>query len=301
MITNNFDLKNFALPLSLAAVLLVAIPAWRTFLPERSRDARETRQRGNVIHETVSDFSRIRVREREGVRSLIFVDKNGQETLQSQIDLNAPHELKLRYSRAMFASLLFREGQDHVLVVGLGGGGMVRFMNHSLPETRVDAVEIDPEVVRIAAEYFGTSDNKYTTIYTEYAFVFLREPNGPYDVIYMDAFLRPPSELTVEDKIGRLKTVEFLREIQMRLKPGGIVAFNLIESDPSTADDLKAIQSAFSSVSIFSVEKTGNLAVMASMEETPSRAELLERVSSVEKRFSTGLPFVEIVEGRRPE
>ncbi len=299
---NSAALKNHALPLGTLALGAIAITALVTFLPMKPGSGRWAARHGEVIHETVSEFSRIRVREREDVRSLFFVDKKGKEKLQSQIDLGAPHELQLRYSRAMFASLLFREKQERVLIVGLGGGGMVRFLNHALPETHVDAVEIDPEVVRIAAEFFGTTGTERTSIHTADAFDFLREPNGPYDVIYMDAFLRPPAELTVEDKTQRLKTEAFLRNIQQRLVPGGLVAFNLIEADKSTAADLAAIRSSFPAVRVFPVPETGNLVVMGlTQESVPATRELLDRSIALEAKPEPVPSLTGFVEGMRAD
>ena len=46
---------------------------------------------GPVIHETQSAFSHIRVREKDKVRSLMFVRPDGGEARQTAIDLDAPH------------------------------------------------------------------------------------------------------------------------------------------------------------------------------------------------------------------
>ena len=76
---------------------------------------------GPVIHERQSAFSHIRVREKDHVRSLMFVRPKGGEGLQTSIDLHAPSELQLDYTRYMFASFLHRQAQDQVLIVGFDG------------------------------------------------------------------------------------------------------------------------------------------------------------------------------------
>ncbi len=296
--------------LALGAALLLVAGA--IFLAANSgewlRAARQARLHGKVIHETRSDFARIRVRERGPLRSLMFVEADGDELLQSRIDLQAPERLELRYSRAMFASFLFRDPQARVLIVGLGGGGMLRFLNSAAPETQVDAVEIDPAVVAIAANYFGTKSGPRTTIHTADAFVFLREQGGPkYDVIYMDAFLRPPAEApeALKEKAQRLKTADFLREIRGRLvEPGGLVVFNLIEWEATTAGDLEAIREVFPAVYRFAVAGTGNLVVIASTE--PQRldaAELTARAARKEanREWAQTIELEAIVGGLLPE
>ena len=179
-------LKKQVLLLVLLAVVgaLVAVVVVPKQIYERLLD----RRFGEIIHEVQSAYSHIRVREREKIRSLMFVDgESGLEQRQSAIDMDAPEEMQLGYTRSLFASFLFRHPQERVLIVGLGGGGMVRFLNHHFTETQVDAVEIDPEVVKIAADYFGTREGERTTIHTEDAFVYLKSLHGPYDAIYMEA------------------------------------------------------------------------------------------------------------------
>lgn len=289
-------MKKFLPAISVAAFFILINAVLLIFFPEWSRESQAERMFGEVIHEETSEFSHIRVREREGVRSLLFVDAKGEEQRQSSVDLDAPAELELLYSRTMFASLLFRKPQEEVLIVGLGGGGMVRFLNEELPAIHVDAVEIDPAVVEVAAEYFGTKNSPQTTIYTADAFVYLREPHGPYDVIYMDAFLKPPTDPGIQELAQRLKTVAFLKDIQARLKPGGIVTFNLIETDASTKSDFAALEEAFPNVYVFEVPRTWNLAVIGSMEEERlSKEELLRRAESLQSKLDIGLDFPAMV------
>ncbi len=233
-----------------------------------SRSDHQQRAHGEVIHETTSDYSQIRIRERDGIRSLFFVDAQGREQRQSAINLHAPEELQLAYSRNVFASMLFRYPQERILIVGLGGGGMVRFLTHAQPAMQIEAVEIDPVVVDLAMEYFGVQPGPTVTLHTADAFVFLREPCGPYDAIYMDAFLRPPEDSDLEEIPQRLKTAAFLRDVRTRLTPEGVLVFNLIQWELTTEDDLASIREVFPQVYVFSVPGTGNLAVIASQETT---------------------------------
>jgi len=281
-----------ALAIAFIAVNVVGL----FFLQDWMREGQARSLHGPVIYETVSDFSHIRVREKDSLRGLFFVDPEGQEQRQSAIDLDHPEELQLGYSRSIFISLLFRRPQEQVLIVGLGGGGMVRFLNQKLPETQVDAVEIDPVVVKIAADYFGTDNGPNTSIYTEDAFVFLKEPHGPYDVIYMDAFLKPPTESGLKELQQRLKTVVFLQDVKARLEPEGLVAINLIETDDSTESDLEALREAFAQVYVFGVPGTYNLAVIASQNpERISAEELRARAAALDEESEIGFEFAPLV------
>lgn len=279
--------------LSWTGIIVLALVIYRSgwFSQERSFVSL-----GKVVYETESDFSRIRVREKDGVRSLLFIDSGGREQKQSAIDLAVPYQLQLGYSKTMFASMLFDESHERVLIAGLGGGGMVRFLNHYFPDTQVDVVEIDPAVVEVAAEYFGTKPGPKTNIFTEDAFVYLAEQHPPYDVIYMDAFLQPPAHSGLEEKTRRLKNVEFLKSLHSQLKPDGLVAFNLIVWEHSTPGDIAAIGEAFPNVYQFGVPGTGNLIVIASMSEfRKTREELQERAAELDKLPQHPLPFADFV------
>jgi spermidine synthase len=256
---------------------------------------------GELLHETRSDYSHIRVREKEGVRSLLFVDEDGTEQRQSAIGMADPGKNQLGYTGSLFTSLLYRHPQDRVLIVGVGGGGMVRFLNESFPDMMVEAVEIDPVVVQLAATYFGTVPGPRTRLHTRDAFVFFREETGLYDAIYMDAFLRPAPDSGLEEKTTRLKTVEFLRTVRSRLVPGGVVAVNLIEAQPETADDLAAIRTVFPTTALFNVPESGNLVVIGSSEvPAPDAAELARRAAKLDAELAAELSFGELAGNLRP-
>lgn len=46
-----------------------------------------------------------------------------------------------------------------LLVVGLGGGSLPLFVHDHFPESRVDAVEIDPSMLEVATQWFGFSQS----------------------------------------------------------------------------------------------------------------------------------------------
>lgn len=237
-----------------------------------------------------SDYSHIRVRRHGNIRAMLFVRDNGEEVEESALNLKKPHEMVMAYCRFMFASYLFRPDQERVLIVGLGGGAMVRFFRHYDPQLTVDAVEIDPAVVKIADRYFGVRSGDRVNVVTADAFQYFDRTEARYDVIYMDAFLKPAKDTDATGVPLRLKTEEFYRNVQTKLKPDGLVAFNLNRHKASESD-VSAIRGAFAQVYVFR-PLSGNLVVIASTAAVRlSRVELHVRAKQADQRFKAAFSF----------
>jgi len=249
-----------------------------------------------LVYEVRSNFSHIKIRDRGSQRTLYFVRDSGEEAVETSIDLRNPHLLQVAYTRTMFAGLLLKPQQKNCLIVGLGGGAMVQFLNHFFPEIRVDAVEIDPVMVGIARDYFGTKPGPRARIFTEDAFDYLKRTTNRYDVIYMDAFLKPGDATDLTGVPRNLKTVAFLKSLHGKLREGGAVVFNLNENMETQAD-IRSIQSAFPSGYIFGVSGSGNTVVVGSLARNRvTGAELRKRGEALDRKRNHGFSFRGLVD-----
>jgi spermidine synthase len=117
-----------------------------------------------------------------------------------------------------------------VLVVGVGGGSVLK--DFASRGWSVDAVEIDPVVVKVAREHFGLSPED-GQVYTMDGRRFIGDDRGPYDVVVMDAFGSSsiPFHLVTREAFGLVAS---------RLAPGGVLAIN-VESDGWHGDVVRAI------------------------------------------------------------
>ena len=118
---------------------------------------------------------------------------------------------------------------------------MVHFYEHYDPDVKVDAVEIDAKVVELADKYFNVRTHDNTNIITEDAFKYFKTNKTRYDVIYMDAFLKPSEKTDATGQPLRLKTVDFYKGLREQLAPDGIVVINL-NIHQGTNDDLATIR-----------------------------------------------------------
>ncbi len=246
-----------------------------------------------------SDYSHIRVRRQGNVRTLLFVRDSGKEVVESRLNLNARHELMLPYTRAMFASYLFKPQQDRVLIVGLGGGSMVHFLKHHHADLRVDVVEIDPVVVALAEQYFGTRSEGSVNIMTTDGFDYLRNTDQKYDVVYLDAFLKPSADTDRTGVPQRLKTIAFYESIQSKLNPEGLVVFNL-NPHADTEEDIRTIDSAFLQAAVFRCPGSTNLVVVGSMAAEPAEPSVLGvRAYELDDRFKANFSFRQLLSNLR--
>ncbi len=111
-------------------------------------------------------------------------------------------------------------------MIGSAGGTVpAQFLAIFGPETRIDAVEIDPAISAMAREYMHLRDASVDPQHPNYQVhdadgrVWLAQASGSYDVIGMDAYRQPyiPFHLT---------TVEFFALVRSRLTVDGVAVVN---------------------------------------------------------------------------
>ncbi|MBF0416367.1 MAG: fused MFS/spermidine synthase [Magnetococcales bacterium] len=163
------------------------------------------------------------VEEASGNRALYFMSR----FIQSRMDPADPIRLVLPYSRHIMASLLFLEetAPPNVLMIGLGGGSLAKFLLHHFPEAHLDVVEIDEGMEVLARTFFALPDDPRLRIHVADGWEYLqRDIKETYDLILVDAF----------DRDGMARTVyvrQFFQAARKLTTPTGIVAVNLAKSD----------------------------------------------------------------------
>ncbi len=273
--------------LGMGAALLVLIMGI-AFLPSTMAWQRGG---GQVEFERKSLYSHIRVRRSGTVRSLIFVRDSGEEAYESQVNLRAPHVLYFSYLKHMFASYLFKPEHKRVMIVGLGGGSMVHFLQKYDAEVNVEAVEIDPLVVELAERYFAVRQNEQVRLVVADAFDYLKRTRNKYDTIYMDAFLKPSAGTDSTGVPLKLRTQQFYKEIQELLVENGTVVFN-INPHAGLRSDIQTISESFPQTYVFSLPGSEGVVVVGSMQaERVPDAEVLNRGKALDDRFRTDFSF----------
>lgn len=142
---------------------------------------------------------------------------------QSSMALDDPFETSIEYVDYLHITLAIKPDAARTLVIGLGGGSVVKRMWRDYPGMHIDAVEIDPAVIDIAREHFGLPDDERIDVFVGDGREFAETTANTYDIAIVDAF--------DDDRVPRhLTTEEFMRTLRDRLSPDGVVAYNFIGS-----------------------------------------------------------------------
>lgn len=155
------------------------------------------------------------------LRSLRF----GTDERQSCIDLRTPWVLQLAYTRWMMTALLLHPSPEKFLLIGLGGGAIAHFLLHHHSEARLDAVEKEEQVIRLAKDYFKLPVRDTFNIIQQdaVAFLYASDASG-YHIAFVDIFA--PGAMA-----SPLFRDEFHRAVLDRLTPDGVLAINLWSGD----------------------------------------------------------------------
>ena len=125
------------------------------------------------------------VEEEEGVLSLQF----GSTARQSTMFVDRPDDLTLEYTRCLMSALVLREAPPgRALMLGLGGGSLVKFLLRHLPACRVEVVELRRQIVEVAQRFFALPrSHDRLRIHIADGRRFLLEHTGePFDLVLLD-------------------------------------------------------------------------------------------------------------------
>lgn len=161
----------------------------------------------------------IEVVDEDDYRSLYFKDN----VIQSRISLQSPHQLLLRYTQfLMGATLLVNPKPKKILLIGVGAGAVLHFINHYLPQAEVVGVDYSNHVIDIAREFFFLPENKNISVLRDDGLHYLttRTQQEKFDLILIDAF----------NDHGMAKNIysnEFFRYAREHTAEDGLICVNI--------------------------------------------------------------------------
>lgn len=158
--------------------------------------------------------------------------------IQSEMLLSRPDALVLEYARAMMCFVLFVPRPRHILMVGLGGGSLVKFCHRHLPQARITVLEISAEVIALREEFHIPPDDARLRIVHADAADYIAAMPASADVILVDGFDAAGMPAT-------LGSAAFYAACRRALREGGVLVANLLSYDPQYAALRARIDAAF--------------------------------------------------------
>jgi len=108
----------------------------------------------------------------------------------------------------------------HILILGVAGGSVIKTLVDEIKyEGKITGVEIDPEIIQIANEYFSLDQIPNLEIVIDDAFEFVLKTKSKYDLILIDIFQDTVMPNFLFEKF-------FMNRIGELLQPDGIILFN---------------------------------------------------------------------------
>ncbi len=212
-----------------------------------------------TLLKTETAYHRIAVTQELPFRSLTFGEPGFRMT-QTIIDLRDITRHFSEYTELLLAPILYKPDPKRVLVIGLGGGDVARGIETCYPEVKMDVVEIDPVVVKVAQKFFFWMPSKKVTLYTldgrTFASLCLVNNTEPYDWVILDAYDSDyvPFHLT---------TIEFFDLLQLVLARDGVLAMNTWVTHKLYSYQARTLAQSFGTADAYFGKRSGNVVLVA--------------------------------------
>lgn len=243
-------LRRILMIIIIISLLLIGI--FGMLMPKKSSFFYDQSQ---ILYERDSLYHHILVAESGSIRNLHF-----DNSYQSAMNIGNPLEMVFDYTSYLHLGVVAHPSPERVLFIGLGGGSAPKkFLNDYPSLKQIDVVELDPEVVKVAYDFFHLPDDPKLRVAVEDGRLLITKKArdvatgriAPYDMVIIDAY----SESTIP---YHLTTVEFLEATRKVLSPDGVVVSNIIGALSGTKSRLlysmtRTFMSVFPQVYLFPV------------------------------------------------
>lgn len=239
--------------------------------------------REKIIAQLLNDsYNKPFVIEQSDFRGLYF----SRDFTQSGMRLSDSTALEFAYTRKMMSFLLFVHEPRRILMLGLGGGSLVKFCHRHLPQACITAVEIDPNVLAFRDQFLLPPDDARLNVVQGDAADYLRDSDAKFDVIMLDAFDRDGASPSVSSR-------GFYVDLRAALSANGTMVVNMIGPKAERAAHLDTIADAFNgNIVVLPIKSDGNYLVFAFRDSNfePRWRWIESQTKAMQKRFGLDFP-----------
>jgi spermidine synthase len=225
------------------------------------------------------------VRTRAGRRTLAFDSGD----VQSEMLLARPYALALQYTRAMMCFALFVPRPRHILMVGLGGGSLVKFCHRHLPDCRITVVELRADVIALRGQFMVPPDDARLRVIeadaVDHVQTLAARGERLFDAILVDGF-------GAEGLPPALGGAAFYRDCRAVLRDGGVLVANVFTYDPHCPAVLAALDKVFARRTCWFDKAAGNNRIVYAVHAGNDGHPAARRQRALARRRGLGLGWL---------
>ncbi len=242
---------------------------------------------GLLVYQTHDEQGSIEVIDTNGERALHF----GSHSRQSTMLLKEPKQLNSLYAQAMMGLLLFNDSPKDILMIGLGGGTITKYLLHQFSECQIKVIEYRHSVLKVARSHFELPRDPRLKIKIgcggDYISRQSKLTEEKHDLLVIDAYDHAGMALEVSSE-------NFFDGCRTLLKDDGLLAINLWGSNKELFQ-----QVAWNMGRVFEwkilflpVRKRGNIIGFAFRENAPeyTMKQLRQKAKLLEQQYQIDFP-----------
>lgn len=206
-------------------------------------------QHETVLYEAESQYGHYTVVDMTyGGRPARVLYSGNHQAAQSGVARDDRPDLLFDYNER-FLELVRGLRPQRVLLIGAGACTLPVALQAEFPNIHLTIVEIDAELLKIAEAFFDFAPGPRTAVHIVDGRKFLAQDGQQYDLIILDVFSNAAVPLPFQ-------TVEAAREYASHLRPGGVLAMNIIasyygERSRTLRRQVACLQASFSNLQLF--------------------------------------------------
>jgi spermidine synthase len=183
----------------------------------------------------------------------------GTSWIQGAMNLRQPDAIELDYVRLMMIWTLFQRSPRKIVQLGLGSAALTKFCYRHFPEARIDAIDLNPNVIAICAAYFGLPPNDARlTVQQRDAMDFVQDAanHGHIDVMQVDLY----------DEAARgpvLSSEQFYQACHDCLSDNGVLTANIFGEPANIEQNISTMAQVFDAVVWLPEVDDANIVVLA--------------------------------------
>ncbi len=242
---------------------------------------------GLIVHQTYDEHGTIEVIDTKGERALHF----GSHSRQSSMMIEYPNHLNSFYAQAMMGLLLFNDSPKDILMIGLGGGTITKFMLHQFSDCKIKVIEFRSRVLKVARSHFQLPLDPRLKVKIgcggEYVYKQSQTTEAKHDLMVIDAFDHQGMALEVSSE-------QFFDNCKTLLKDNGLLAINLWGTNKALFEEVTLNMGRVFDwrILFLPVRRRGNIIGFAFRENAPkySMKELREKANQLEAQYQIDFP-----------